>query len=41
MDPDQRLFRRGLWIWQFTQFDAVDPIQLACQRYSHGSALRT
>src|SRR5205823_11049671 len=41
MDPDQRLSRSGLWIWQFTQFHAVDPIQLPCQRYSHGSELLT
>ena len=35
MDPDQRLSRSGLWISQFTQFDAVDPTKLLCKRYSH------
>jgi hypothetical protein len=39
MDPDQRLSRRRLWVWQFTQFHTVDPIKLPCQRYPHGSAL--
>ena len=39
MDPDQCLARRGYRVWQFTEFDAVDPAQLLCQRCSHGSGL--
>jgi hypothetical protein len=41
MDPDQCLSRRGLWIWKFTQFHAVDPIERPCQRYPQDSALLT
>jgi hypothetical protein len=41
MDPDQCLPCRGLWIWKFTQFHALDPIERPCQRYPQGSALLT
>jgi hypothetical protein len=33
--PDNRLSRRGRWIWPFTQLHAANPAQLLYKRYSH------